>query len=298
MRWSVLIMLFAFSSCSLLKKKPESKNAGTDSVTTTPNVAQQDIIGPPIYSDVKLTKDENEGTPEVNMSALSPEKEALINRIVPIWKKHTDYTTFKGKAKMHYEGSGQRQDFTANIRMAKDSVIWIHITAGMGIVNVGRVLITPDSLLFINYLEKSVMRMGINDVEKLLPAAVDFKLLQNFIVGDALTEAMQQPVDAADFGDTWMLSIDGADADQQLAFNKADSTIRSARILSSVSEFVGLIKYGNYSNIDDRKFAISRAINITSKNEPHYLDMNFNNASFNQAIDFPFSIPQSYTLNK
>lgn len=292
----VLTSLFLMSSCTLLKKKPSSKNITIDSTgTTDPQVVKSfkdNIIGPEVY-----LEPDNSNKIVYSPNVKSPETKALIDMLMPIWQQHTDYKTFKGKAKMHYEGEGQRQDFTANIRMAKDSLIWIHITAGMGIVNVARMMITPDSFQLVNYLEKSCMKLSITEVERLIPVSIDFNLLQNFILGEALTESSQKPMDAADFRDTWTMFIDGLQADQRLAFNKTDSTIRSTQILSSTG-FAGMIQYGNYSMVDSRKFAISRAINFTSKNAPYYVDMNFNNASFDIDMNFPFNIPESYTLNK
>src|SRR5690606_17012756 len=107
------------------------------------------------------------------------------------------------------------------------------------------------------------------------------------------------PTDATDFGGTWSLDIADPGVKQQINYNKADSTMRSQQVLSLNNDgFAGMIQYGDYSVINSRKFAISRAINIKSKTDLHYLDMNFNNASFDEELDFPFSIPESYTLNK
>lgn len=296
-KWFIVLMsLLVTSSCTLLKKKPSTKNITVDSTTVEDPVAralQEGFIGPELSS-IAI---DSSGKVITDKDPRVIEQRALIDMLMPIWQRHTDYTTFKGKAKMHYEGEGQRQDFTANIRMAKDSIIWIHITAGMGIVNVARVMITPDSFQLVNYLEKSGMKLPISEVEKLIPVSVDFALLQNFIIGEALTDPFQKPMDAADFRDTWTLLVNGLDADQRLAFNKADSTIRSTQILSRTG-FAGMIQYGNYSMVDSRKFAISRAINFTSKSEPYYVDMNFNNANFDEEMNFPFNIPESYTLNK
>lgn len=280
------VLALTFSSCKLLKKKPSNEEVAVDTTSTG-------------LSEVELADSmQGELVTVMEPDVRTPDKQALIDMLVPLWKKHATYSTFKGKAKMHYEGGGQKQDFTANIRMAKDSVIWIHITAGMGLVNVARVYITPDSFQLVNYLERTGIKMPITEAEELLPAAVDFDLLQHFIMGEALTEPVQKVTNATDVEDAWMLDIYGVEASQKVALNKADSTIRSQQVLSSTGGFAGLIRYGNYSLINSRKFATGRAINIQNKGELHYIEMNFNSASFDEEMSFPFNIPDSYTLNK
>ena len=159
-----------------MKKKPSRRNVTVDSTAATIVDTQETyVVSEPIMSEPVPVE------PSVS-SAVSPEKQQLISALTPLLDKRIDFQTFKGKAKMHYEGSGMRQDFTANFRLAKDSVIWAHITAGMGIVNVARILITPDSFWMVNYMDKSVMAMSAAEAAERLPAAVNFYLLQERFV--------------------------------------------------------------------------------------------------------------------
>ena len=285
----VLAMLLA-ASCNVLKKKPSRKNVTVD--TTAVAVTVTDTATPLVVLEETAIEPPIEETP-----AISPEKQELINSLLPLWNRRLDYKTFKGKAKMHYEGSGMKHDFTANFRMAKDSVIWVHITGGMGLVNVARVFITPDSFMLVNYLDKSVMRLSAAEAREQLPAAVDFNLLQNLVIGEALSNE-GQPTDVTDFGGTWSLDIANPEGKMQVNYNKADSTMRTQQVLSTVAGgLAAMIQYGNYDKINNRSFAISRAINVQSRGEQHYMDMTFNNASFDEMVDFPLSIPADY-LNK
>ena len=79
-------------------------------------------------------------------------KKTLMDNLLSLWQHEIAFTTFNGKARMHYASSTDKQEFVAHIRIRKDSVIWINVTAAMGAVNVARVYITPDSIFFVNYL--------------------------------------------------------------------------------------------------------------------------------------------------
>ena len=286
------LLLVVFASCKPGKKLARKNNAVTDTtaIDTVTVLPQPKIelfdVGDHV---VELPVD------TANINTDTAIAGASTEFILPA---EVTFSTFKGKAKMTYSGGGMNQDFTANIRMAKDSIIWIHITAGMGLVNVARILITPDSFSLVNYLDKSGMKLHISEANQLLPAQVDFKTLQSFIIGQVLQTPYQRVTGTQDMGDSWVMDIRGLNTNQVVNYSKVDSTINNLQVLSTNGGFAGVIQFANYAIVSSRKFALSRAININSNAELHHLDMVFNNAGFDEELDYPFSIPDSYSLNK
>ncbi len=287
------VLLMVFASCKPGKKLARKNKIITDSALVDTVVAvpvpQVEIFDAAGGNVVELPVD------TVN---LEPENKIAGPALEPLLNNSIAFNTFKGKAKMNYSGGGMNQEFTANIRMARDSVIWIHITAGMGLVNVARIFITPDSFRLVNYLDKTGIQLHISEANQMLPAQVDFKTLQSFIIGEVLQTPYQRVAGTRDMGDMWAMDIQGLNTNQQVNYNKTDSTIHNLQVLSTNGGFAGVIQFDNYTQVSSRKFALNRAININSNNELHHLDMVFNNASFDEALDFPFTIPDSYSLNK
>lgn len=227
---------------------------------------------------------------------LNEKKRALISVLRQLWQKEIPFNTFSAKAKMHVEARSVKHEFTAHIRMAKDKLIWVNVTALSGVVNVARALVTPDSVFVINYLQKEVMKLPISDANKLFPVAVDFGTFQNLLIGNALRQT-GKPADAGDFGGTLSLRVEDKDLIQDINYNKTDSTIRVLQMNSKTEGGPqGMMQYGNYEMTDSRLFAKSRVVNVNNGGEPYYLDMNFSNISFDQELDFPFSIPKNYTV--
>lgn len=274
----LMVTGMGMSSCRLLKSGHKAKRRKVEVINT-----------PPAAGDSALVHNDT-------AASANPEKERLLADLAPLWQGRINYTTFSGKAKMTYEGKGQSNDFTANFRMRKDSVIWVSISALGGVVNVAKALVTPDSIKAVNYLQKEVYLMKLSDAGKVLPAAIDFATLQDFIVGNALMSS-GQPTDATDFGGTWTVQMADTAYIQQLAFNKADSTMRTGQLRSLKENGPAIIiNYGNYSNAAGRRFADSRAINILNNGEQSYLDMNFSNVNFDQQLEYPFSVPSKYKV--
>src|SRR6185437_3143320 len=183
-----------------------------------------------------------------------------------------------GKAKMNFEGPDMKQEFTANVRIRKDSIIWVAITALGGLVQVARVDITPDSIFIINYLQKEVTKMPLSQAAKLLPTPVDFSSLQNFIVGNALIN-LNNVTDASDSSSTWSLQEEDNSYIQQLTYNKSDTTMRSSQLKAKADNGpLAMIQYGSYETINGQKLATSRSVNIQNAGLQYFLDMNFTNA--------------------
>jgi hypothetical protein len=224
-------------------------------------------------------------------------KQQVIDKLMPLWKRGISFNTFSGKAKMHYAAQGQKNEFTANIRIKNNEAIWVLVTALGGMVPVARVYITPDSILLVNNLQKDAYRMHIRDANKLLPVPVDFKTMQSLIIGNVFnTEGTA--TDATEFGGSMSLQVEHADIIQQITYGKADSNMRTLQMRTKDNTTQGMIKFGNYEDVTGRRFATSREVTISSSGAPYYLDMNFNSAEFDKPVEMPFSIPKNYDMKK
>lgn len=293
-----LVLLTLLSACGNSKKlsKDNSKADSTAAVTDTATTSVNTPSYAPLSNDsvavaVEPAKD------LLATPAISPEKVELANSLLPFWNRTIEYNTFAGKAKMHYEGTGMNYDFTGNFRMLKDSAIWIHISAGMGLVNVGRVLVTQDSFFFLNYLDKSIMEMPVSEVGKLLPAGIDFATLQNLIIGTVLN-TRGQPVDANIEGDMARLKMQTGDIIQEATFAGGEKFLRTLVLAAATTDYAaisGKIEYDRYNKIAGRDFATERVIDINEKGKSHHMEMTFNSARFDEPVDFPFSKPADYT---
>lgn len=82
---------------------------------------------------------------------------------------------------------GETQSFKANIKMRKDSVIWISISPALGIEMI-RMMITPDSLMLMSKIpdNKYYYKGNFGVINELVGVELDFEMLQDLLVGNAL----------------------------------------------------------------------------------------------------------------
>lgn len=111
-------------------------------------------------------------------------KDAMVGEPVePIKVNEVAFDYMTAKSKVSFESSKQNFDNTnLNIRMKKDSLIWISVT-GVGF-EVARGLITPDSIIFMDKFHKQYFVFTYEQLSKRYNFELNFALLQSVIVGN------------------------------------------------------------------------------------------------------------------
>jgi len=78
-----------------------------------------------------------------------------------------------------------KTEFNGEIRIQRDSVIWISLSPALGI-EVARLMITSDSIKFVNRLNKSYFVGDYNFISEIFQTTIDFDILQSLIIGNDL----------------------------------------------------------------------------------------------------------------
>jgi hypothetical protein len=260
-------LLFQFSSCGIFKKGKKSKSkTAIVSADTARHVEQP--------------------------AAISYSKE-LADKYVPVWKKEIDFNTFSGKAKCHFEGRGQNLDFTTHIRIKKNEATWVNITALGGIYNVARIYATPDSFTLINFADKTYTAMKTEDANKIIPFPIDFSMLQNLLIGNALRNDGELK-NIVDGNDAAILVVKKDNLNQEITISKNSNFVGALKVYLDDDNSIANIKLDNYQNVNGNNFPKDRVINVVNQGNPYLLEMNYNDISFNGNVDMPFSIPKSF----
>ncbi len=80
----------------------------------------------------------------------------------------------------------KKTSVTGQVRMKKDSVIWITLSPALGI-EMARLLITNDSVKFINRINKTYFTGDYTKVNTFLEANIDYDVFQTLLLGNDLT---------------------------------------------------------------------------------------------------------------
>lgn len=205
-----------------------------------------------------------------------------------------DYHTFSGKAKMNYQGGGESQQFTANIRMNKDKDVWASITALGGLIEAARAYITPEKLQARNSINRQYYDLSYNEGLALIQAQVSFADLQDLMAGNPLLNDVA--VQSSEKTDSiFTITKQKEDITEVLNYNIKTGLLQTISLSSKAKDFACTIVYSAYAPTTNKlPFAYSRTIDITNKGKQVHLDMNFTKAELNVPVDMPYSVPSSY----
>lgn len=132
-----------------------------------------------IVSGCSNKKRAERGKPLKNRNAIT-----LANRME---KAEFDFEWVGMKIATDTRFDGNRESFKANIRMKRDSAIWISISPLMG-VEMLRVLITRDSVKYVSKVprNKHYYKGDFNAISETLGMAFDFYMIQDLLVGNPI----------------------------------------------------------------------------------------------------------------
>src|SRR4051812_42260453 len=95
-----------------------------------------------------------------------------------------DFHTFSAKVNADYKGSdGKSYNLNLNIRMQKDSAIWMIANATILGLEAMRVLITRDSVKLLDKLNKTYTARSVDYLKDVTALPLDLHTLQDLIVG-------------------------------------------------------------------------------------------------------------------
>jgi hypothetical protein len=210
-------------------------------------------------------------------------------------RNYIDFKTFNAKIKVQYQDSrGKNQDVTAIVRIIKDSTIWISITASLLSIEAYRVLITKDSVILLNKLDKEVQYRSLDYLQEVTEIPFDYKTLQDLLIGN--------PV----FIDSNIVYY--KKTDDQILFSMVGHYFKNLLTLSSGNYLLNHSKlddvdiarsrtadltYADYENKSGFNFSTYREITVSEKNKLD-IRLNYKQYEFNKELSVSFNIPKNY----
>ena len=226
-----------------------------------------------------------------NDVAISLENRSSKSILKKVNQNHIDYNWFTTKLSGKIEIEGVDTPVSANLRIRKDSVIWLSISALLGI-EVARVQITPDSLRLMNRINKTYWIGDFEDVENTYGIPAVYEQLEGALVGQISLENQNMTSIVSD--------------NQYLLFNKSKKETPQFKVwidnrfliqtflLEDKLEHSLKISYLDYEKRAQRWVPLKLNLflaNIDKQTEATFI---YSKVSFNKPKKVNFTIPESY----
>ena len=219
------------------------------------------------------------------------------------------YDWFSAKFSAEYSNKNKKNSFSGQIRIRKDSLIWISLTPMLGIEAL-RLMISQDSVKLINRLNDTYFVGDYDYVNRFLNTNIDYDLLQAFLLGNDLQFYENGSFRATVDGDEYKLStaerrklkkfVRSSQENlkifiQNLWLDPTSFKITHADVKEIRRDNIRLEStYGNFEPVDGQLFPAKMSYTIRADNTIR-VTAEFSRMTIGVPQQFPFKIPASYT---
>jgi len=196
------------------------------------------------------------------------------------------------KSKISFKSQGNSTNLTANIRIKKDSLIWLSITPGMGI-EVVRAIVTPDSVKVINRLENKYDAYSISYIKQTLGIELDYYNLQNLLVGDMLLPFHE--TDQVNITDnTWQVKQQYNGLDVATLISRIQKKVTQTEATNADKKYL-LSTYTNFILTDSVLFHQEQTLMMKNGNDTSFIEASHQKIEFpKKSVAFPFNVPKRF----
>ncbi len=215
-----------------------------------------------------------------------------------IKKSNIDFKTFTAKVRLDIETTkGVEPDAIANIKMIKDSVVWISITATFINLEVLRIYLFKDSIVVLDKQKHEVSYRTYKYLQDIINIPFDLKTVQDVIIGNPIF-VNEQNITLKKYDTYVLISTLTNDFKNLLTYTNNDNLLEHCK-LDDRHEFQNRtadFTYGYYNSDAGFPFSTYRQIVVTEKNKID-IRMNFKQYEFNKELSISYNVPKNYKKN-
>jgi len=239
----------------------------------------------------------------------APIKEEGVDFLFKKLREHElKYTWFMGKFSAEYKNKKKSTSFNGQIRIKKDSVIWLSLTPGLGIEAM-RLIITQDSVKMINKINNTYYKGDYDAVNHFLNTHIDFDILQAYLLGNDLNFYEDGKFRVTIENSNYKLSTAARIKLKKYVRNSEENArafiqniwldsetfkITEADVKEISNEKIKLeANYGDFESIEGQLFPRALDVTIWADNTIK-VKASFSRISVDVPLQFPFKIPSGY----
>ncbi len=207
-----------------------------------------------------------------------------------------NFESFQGKARMILRDANKERDVKANIRIRKDSVIWMSFNV-VGIQG-GKALINKDSITIVSTVDKEYYVFEYRELSDRFNMEITYDKIQAAMLGNLLIPR-QSDEEVVRESSMYLLKQQAGDINVVNYVNAASMKVEKVELKEGNSTNSLVINYSNFQPVGDMFFPYNGTINLFYQTPAGQLNttiiFEYNKAEINDKEKIPsFNIPKRY----
>ncbi|HEX8041674.1 MAG TPA: DUF4292 domain-containing protein [Chryseosolibacter sp.] len=207
-----------------------------------------------------------------------------------------DFDYFQGKARMVLRDANKEREVKANIRIRKDSVIWMTFSV-IGVQG-GKALIDKDSITIVSTVDKEYYVFPYKELSDRFHFTIDYNVVQAAMLGNPIIpRSADDQVEQE--SSMYLLKQEQSNVNVVNYVNAASMKIEKVELKEENSMNSLVINYSNFQPVGSKVFPYNGTINLFYKTVSGLLNttiiFEYNKAEVgDRELRFPFNIPKRY----
>ena len=210
--------------------------------------------------------------------------------------EEVDFTYFQGKARMVLRDGSKTRDVKTNIRMKKDSVIWMSFSV-IGVQG-GKALINHDSITIVNNVDNEYFVFEYEELSRRFNFDIDYNIVQSAMLGNLLMDRQEGDL-VEQLTSMFLVKQQSGTIDVLNYVNAATMKLEKVELKENNSNNSLTIDYTNFQPVSEEIFPYNGTINLLYKTPAGLINttiiFEYNKAEIvDKLLKFPFNIPKKY----
>ena len=196
--------------------------------------------------------------------------------------------------------SNNKLGLKGQMRIQKDSVIWISLSLKLGI-EVGRIMITPDSIKYINRNTRTYLVESFDFFNEMLPLESSIQFFQDLLVGNDTQIKRSDKCRVSSDNNKYKLEITKKDNNIIKDVWVTDKTFKISKykIRDLNTESISLqLRYDEFQDINGRLMPTKIIFDVKKTSEQSNMEfsveINYSDIKVGEQLNFPFNISPKF----
>lgn len=208
------------------------------------------------------------------------------------YNNKTNFSTLYIKANAKYKDDRQSQNVTAEIKIKKDETILVSIRF-LGIT-MAKALITPTEVKYYDKINQKYFEGDYALLSQWLGTDLDFQKVQSILLGRTTDDLHQSKYKVSIADKLYKLENKAGNTIKAFSFEAENFLLKQQEINQPGADRAIQIAYPEYKKYDEMILPLSFVIDAFQKGKKTTINIEYKNASFNEELSFPYSVPEGY----
>jgi hypothetical protein len=207
-----------------------------------------------------------------------------------------DFEYMHGKARMVLRDANKEREVKANIRIRKDSVIWMTFSV-IGVQG-GKAIINKDSITIVNNVDKEYFQFDYAELSKRYSFDINYAVIQAAMLGNLIVPRKEEDTVVQETA-FFILKQQAANISVDNYINQASKKLEKVELKETNTANSLVVNYSNFQPMGAKLFPYNGTINLFYKTLGGLLNttiiFEYNKAEVgDKELKFPFNIPKRY----